>query len=187
MKIYLFNQFKKFPKHLQSMYTLDVMQYNLSELKEVFSEIKLPIQSSLGQVDSDFLFNYDLFPKHILEAYPQWIAEGRTMQVGDTIAQQVFLPPLKNFSQKIIFGVRISEVIKDEYRLGFTYETLKGHVEKGKSTFLLEQKVDGLYFSIQTFSVPGNFLTKLLSPIFSIPYQSFCTKSALKNVASKFK
>ena len=35
------------------------------------------------------------------------------MKIGDTIAQQANIPPFKNFSQKIIFGVRINEIINE--------------------------------------------------------------------------
>ena len=62
------------------------------------------------------------------------------------------------------------------------YETLEGHVEKGISTFTIEKLEDKLIFKIQTFSAPGNFLTKLLGPVFSVPYQSYCTGNALENV-----
>ena len=65
----------------------------------------------------------------------------------------------------------------------FSYETLEGHVEKGISTFTIEQADNmKLIFKVCTYSSPGSILTKLLGQIFSIPYQSFCTKSALKNV-----
>ncbi len=104
------------------------------------------------------------------------------MKVGDTIVQQVYIPPTKVFSQKIIFGVRINEIINEPARKGFSYETLEGHVEKGISTFTVEQQENNLIFKIQTYSTPGNILTKLIGLIFSIPYQTFCTKTALNNV-----
>lgn len=104
------------------------------------------------------------------------------MQVADTIAQQVYIPPIKIFSQKIIFGVRICEIINQTNKKGFSYETLDGHVEKGISTFTVEQLNEKVIFKIQTFSSPGNFFTKLVGPVFSVPYQTFCTKTALKNV-----
>jgi uncharacterized protein (UPF0548 family) len=130
----------------------------------------------------DFLFDYKVFPSNILSFYPQWINEGRRRKINDTIVQQVFIPPINNFSQKIIFGVRINEIINDPNKKGFSYETLEGHVEKGVSTFTLEQVQDRIIFNIQTFSKPGNLLTQMLGPIFSLPYQAFCTKAALKNV-----
>lgn len=65
---------------------------------------------------------------------------------------------------------------------GFSYETLEGHVEKGISTFTVEQLVNKIVFKVQTYSTPGNTWVNLLGPVFSIPYQTFCTKTALKNV-----
>jgi uncharacterized protein (UPF0548 family) len=112
----------------------------------------------------------------------QWAEENRKMRVGDTIIQQVFIPPTKTFSQKIIFGVRINEIIDHSDRKGFSYETLEGHVEKGISTFTVELLDNKLIFKVQTYSTPGNLLTKLLGPIFSVPYQTLCTTTALKNV-----
>lgn len=115
----------------------------------------------------------------------QWAEERRKIEIGDTIAQQVYLPPIQTFSQKIVFGVRINELINQANRKGISYETLEGHVERGVSTFTVEQLDDGLIFKIQTYSTPGNVLAKLVGPIFSIPYQAFCTRAALRNVKRK--
>jgi uncharacterized protein (UPF0548 family) len=107
------------------------------------------------------------------------------MRIGDTILQQVFIPPLRHFSQKIIFSVRITSIIDEPQRKGFGYSTLQGHVEKGESTFTVEQGDGGLTFTIRTYSEPGNFLAKLLGPFFSVPYQAYCTRQALENVKQK--
>ena len=104
------------------------------------------------------------------------------MKIGDTILQQVFIPPTKTFSQKIVFGVRINSIIDEAERTGFSYETIEGHVEKGESTFTIEKGDGGLIFKIETFSEPGNLLTKLVGPIFTVPYQTYCTRTALENV-----
>ena len=133
----------------------------------------------------DFLFDYKIFPDNIMTYKTQWADENRKMKIGDTIAQQVYIPPTKIFSQKNIFGVRINEIINQVHKKGFSYETLEGHVEKGVSTFTVEQLNDNIIFKVQTFSSPGNILTKILGPVFSIPYQTFCTKSALNNVKSQ--
>lgn len=158
------------------------MTYDKRELKEKISVIEISSIKSLDQFDLDFLFNYELFPEHILSSFCQWNEEGRTMKVGDTIAQQAFIPPIPGFSQKIIFGVRVCNVFKDPSRIGFSYETLSGHVEKGVSTFSLEELDDKTVFKIHTFSKPGNTLTLLLGPVFSLPYQAYCTRKCLKNV-----
>lgn len=107
------------------------------------------------------------------------------MKIGDTILQQVFIPPTKTFSQKIVFGVRINDFIDETERKGFSYETIEGHVEKGESTFTIENINGGLIFKIKTFSEPGNLLTKLVGPIFTVPYQTYCTRIALENVKSQ--
>lgn len=158
------------------------MGYDKTRLTENITTIDLDIQKPLNKIDIDFLFDYKIFPDNIMTFKTEWNDENRKMKIGDTIAQQVYIPPTKTFSQKIIFGVRINEFIDQADRKGFSYETLEGHVEKGISTFTVEQFDNKLIFKIHTYSTPGNILTKILAPIFSVPYQTFCTKTALKNV-----
>ena len=158
------------------------MSYDKTRLTEKTTTIGLDTNKTIDQIDLQFLFDYKIFPGNIMGYLTQWNIENREMRVGDTIVQHVYLPPTKMFSQKIIFGVRINEIIDELTRKGFSYETLKGHVEKGVSTFTLEQLNKKLIFKIHTFSAPGNVLTKLLGPIFSAPYQTFCTNKALKNL-----
>lgn len=158
------------------------MSYEKSHLLEKISSIEIPNYHSLEELDLSFFFDYRIFPENILSAYTQWQDEQRRMQAGDTILQQIYLPPIPKFSQKVLFGVRIKEVITEEKRVGFSYETLKGHVECGISYFLLEEQDGKVIFKIQTFSKPGNFFTRLLGPVFSIPYQTYCTQKVLKNV-----
>ena len=158
------------------------MKYDKKELIEKVTAIPLALNTDIQNLDLDFFFDYKIFPNNIMTSWTQWQDEGRSMKIGDTILQQVFLPPTKVFSQKVIFGVRICDIIDTADKRGFSYETLSGHVEKGISTFAIEKRIDKFEFVIHTFSKPGNFLTALLGPIFSIPYQTFCTKAALKNV-----
>ena len=89
-----------------------------------------------------------IFPGNILTFRAQWQEERRKMKVGDTILQQVFIPPLRNFSQKIIFGVRICDITDTPDQKGFSYETLAGHVEKGISTFTIERTGDNCIFKL---------------------------------------
>lgn len=158
------------------------MDYDKSRLTDKISFIDIDSPKKLDDLKFDFLFDYQIFPDNIMTFRNQWTDENRKMKIGDTIAQQVYIPSTKTFSQKIIFGVRINEIIDQADRKGFSYETLEGHVEKGVSTFTVEQLDNKIIFKIQTYSTPGNILTKLLGPIFSVPFQTFCTKSALKNV-----
>lgn len=182
MKIYLRDQQHKFKEHLDYLKTKKVMDYVKSRLTEKITIIDIDTTKKIDQLNLDFLFDYNIFPDNIITFKSQWSEENRKITIGDTIAQQVYLPPTKTFSQKIIFGVRVKEIIDQADKKGFSYETLEGHVERGISIFTLEQLDHKLIFKIQTYSKPGNILTKLLGPIFSVPYQTFCTKTALKNV-----
>ena len=158
------------------------MDYDKSRLTDKISTIDIETTKNLDQLNLDFLFDYQIFPDNILTFKNEWTDQRRKMKISDTIAQQVYIPPTRTCSQKIIFGVRINEIIDQADKKGFSYETLEGHVEKGVSTFTVEQLDNKIVFKIQTYSTPGNILTKLLGPIFSVPYQTFCTKTALKNV-----
>jgi hypothetical protein len=183
MKIYLTDQSKHFKKHLKGLRACKIMDYKLTSLTAKVSTMDLN-EESFQSLDFRVLFDYKIFPENIMSSMTQWNFENREMQVGDTIVQQVYIPPIKTVSQKIIFGVRIKEIFDEEFRRGYSYETLEGHVEKGISTFTIEKLGDKCIFKIETFSCPGNLLTKILSPIFSIPYQTFCTNVALNNVRS---
>ena len=183
MKIYLTNQAEKFPKHLEFLEQQPVKQYERSKLTEKTTVISIDTRKELQKLDTHFFFDYKIFPTNIMTYLTQWGFEKRQMQVGDTIVQQAFIPPSRHFSQKMIFGVRINEIINEPTRIGFSYETLIGHVEKGISIFTIESTKDKkTIFKVHTFSEPGNFLTKLVGPFFSVPYQTFCTQQGLLNV-----
>jgi len=178
MKIFLTDQTKNFSRHLDELKKKSVMKYDKNRLKESISSIDLESYPS----DIQILWDYLIFPSSIMSFLTEWSVDNRKMKVGDTIVQQVYIPPIRAFSQKVVFGVRISEIIDEPTRKGFIYETLEGHVEKGISTFTVEQANQSTIFKIQTYSTPGNMLTRLMGPIFSIPYQRFSTKRALLNV-----
>ncbi len=182
MKIYLQEQEPFFIKHLEYQKQQPVMNYDKSLLKEKINTISIN-NHDISSLSLDCLFNYQIFPPHIMSYKTQWQHEGRAIKAGDTIVQQVYIPPIKSLSQKIVFGVRIKEIINTKKTKGFSYETLEGHVEKGLSIFTVEQLNDNeLIFKIHTYSEPGNIISKLVAPFFSIPYQAYCTKAALKNI-----
>ena len=158
------------------------MTFDKTKLKEKTTTIDIKTEKTLGQVNLDFLFDYKIFPPNIMTFMTEWVKEKRKMKIGDTILQQAFIPPTKTFSQKVVFGVRINNIINETGRKGFSYVTIEGHVEKGESTFTIEKGDGGLIFKIKTFSEPGNLLTKLIGPIFTVPYQTYCTRTALENV-----
>lgn len=181
MKIYLKDQTPHFQKHLEFLRAKPVMTYDVLLLREKVSSIEIISTAPFEKLDLQFLFDYKIFPSTILTFLTEWENEKRKMQAGDTIVQQVFIPPTKTFSQKLIFGVRIKEIINEPSRKGFSYETLEGHAEKGISTFTVEQVGTKIFFRIKTSSGAGNLLSKIMGPIFSVPYQTFCTKKALEN------
>ncbi len=182
MKIYLTDQADNFDRLLKKMMTKPTMTFEKTKLKEKTTKIDIKTERTLGQLNLAFLFDYKIFPSNIMTFMTQWGQEKRKMKIGDTILQQVYIPPTKTFSQKIVFGVRISNTIDETERKGFSYETIEGHVEKGESTFTIEKVDGGLIFKIKTYSEPGNLLTKLVGPIFTVPYQTYCTRTALENV-----
>src|SRR6478672_11254940 len=139
MKIFLTDQKKKFKRHLEYLKTKKVMAYEKSRLIEKTTTININTTKTITELNLDCLFDYQIFPPFIMTFLSEWIEENRKLKVGDTIAQQVYIPPIKTFSQKIIFGVRINEIINQSNKIGFSYQTLEGHVEKGISTFLVEQ------------------------------------------------
>ncbi len=187
MRIYLTDQSINFAKHLEYLKRQPIIQYDPSKLIEKTTVIPIDTNKNLQDLDTAFLFDYKIFPPNIMTFLTQWNYENREMQIGDSIVQQAFIPPTPQFSQKIIFGARINNIIKERTRLGFSYETLKGHVEIGISTFTIESIDDNkTIFKIHTFSKPGNLLTQLVGPIFSVPYQTFCTWQALLNVKRQF-
>lgn len=186
MKIYLLDQSANFAKHLDQLKRVPVMAYEQSQLTEKTSAVTVRINKNLEALNTDFLFDYQIFPSHIMSHACEWKLQQRAMQEGDTIVQQICLPPTLGFSQKLIFGVRICQILKKPGLLSFSYETLEGHVEKGRSTFsLIQTGVDKIEIRIHTFSKPGHFLSKLVGPIFSIPYQNYCTKQALIHMRSQ--
>ncbi len=182
MQVHLTDQKKHLRKHLERLGKKQVMAYERTELREAVSMIELETALPLEELDLRPLFAYDIFPSHIMSHLSEWTVAGRAMEVGDTIVQQVYLPPTPSFSQKLIFAVRVNAVIDEPERKGFSYETLEGHVEQGISTFTVERSGDKLIFKVHTFSAPATFLSRMLGQVFSMPYQSYCTKAALAHV-----
>jgi hypothetical protein len=179
MKIFITDQKKHFPTHLFKLKKHDIIPYQKENLKHKISQQL--INGRFNNLSFDSIFDYKIFPSNILTAYPQWIMENRKIQVGDIIVQQINIPPFNNLSQRIIVGVKIKEVLNSDNCKGFSYETLRGHVEKGISTFTIEPKNNRLVFTIETYSAPANAFLNLFQPLSSL-YQDYCTKKALINM-----
>ncbi len=185
MKLYLADQTEKFGDHLDELSSKNVMKYSKSELPERVTSINIKSKRGLDDIATKIILNYRIFPPDIMTFKTQWRHEDRKMQIGDTIVQQVLFPPLPMYSLKMIFGVRVTDIIDEPLRKGFTYQTLEGHVEKGESTFTIEQLEKKLVFKIQTYSLPANRFLRILDPLLTFPYQGYCTMKALRNVRRK--
>ncbi|MBC7389178.1 MAG: DUF1990 family protein [Opitutaceae bacterium] len=180
-KIFFSNQHEHFVEHLTELKNSKIIPYQKAFIKHKIS--RQVINRNFSDLSFENFFSYNIFPSSILTAYGQWEAERRTMQLGDTIVQQINIPPFNRLSQKLIVGVRIKEVFNSDGCKGFSYETLRGHVEKGISTFRIEPQKSSSAFTIETYSAPAMPLLKLFGP-FSSLYQDYCTNKALKNVAT---
>ena len=134
----------------------------------------------------DFLFDYAIFPSSIMRFDAEWKSENRRMAVGDVILQRAIMPPL-GFGLCMEFAVRISGIFDQKNRIGFAYETLLGHAESGVSEFYLEERSGELFFTIHTFSQPGHWTSRLASRVFTLPYQAWCTRQALKEAKKRFR
>lgn len=153
-------------------------------LPENISEIALGYAGPISSYRTDFLFAYDIFPRFLMRAEPQWIRERREIRVGDIIVQRAVLPPI-GFGLCAEFAVRISALISEPSKLGFAYETLAGHLERGVSEFYFEERAGALFFVIHTHSEPAHWLSRLARP-FSLGYQKWCTRQARKHVKKRF-
>jgi Domain of unknown function (DUF1990) len=169
---------------VQEALTLSSNFSSAATLPEKISEIALGYSGPLSAYRTDFLFAYDIFPRFLMRAEVQWARDGRAMRVGDIIVQRAVLPPI-GFGLCAEFAVRISALINEPSRLGFAYETLAGHLERGVSEFYFEERGGEVFFVIHTCSEPAHWLSRLGRP-FSLAYQKWCTRQALKHVKQQF-
>lgn len=153
MKIYLTDQQPRSPQHLEQLRSVPIMPYQRDQLREKSSSIVLGPGDGVFTRAVELVQAYRIFPPAIMCHLTEWSQDGREMRIGDTIVQQVHIPPLLRLSQKLVFGVRVSSIIAEPDRRGFTYETLVGHVEKGLSTFTVERAKKEVLFRIHTFPI----------------------------------
>ncbi len=182
MKLFFTDQQKEFPRYLEEFKRISVIPYQAQYLNHKLG--KQVIECNFSELSLSGFFNYEIFPVRILSAYTQWDDERRSIQTGDTIVQQINIPPFKSLSQRVIVRVRIKEIFNTEICKGFSYETLNGHVEKGISSFRIEPDNNRSVFTIETYSSPDLFTAKLFQPLSSL-YQDYCTNQALANVKRK--
>ena len=184
VKIFFADQQKQLSKHLLELKSSGIIPYQESAVKHKVSRQIIPCRFS--EISFESFFDYKIFPSRILTAHPQWAEENRGMQAGDTIVQQINIPPFSALSQRFVAGVRIKEVFNRDNCKGFSYETLKGHIEKGISIFKIEPEKDFSAFTVETYSAPAISWLKPLQ-LFSSLYQDYCTQKAILNTISGLK
>jgi uncharacterized protein (UPF0548 family) len=155
------------------------------DLPERTNAVALGAAGPIKKWQTDFLFDYQIFPTTIVRFEAEWKKEGREMAMGDVILQRAVMPPI-GFGLCLEFAVRVRALIREEKRLGFAYETLSGHAESGVSEFYFEEREGQLFFVIHTFSRPGHWTSRIAKHIFTLPYQRWCTRRALANVRRHF-
>ena len=124
----------------------------------------------------DRLLRYQIFPPRIMRA-EVCSADGRIRE-GTTIVQDVALGPLH-----LEAAVRVLRVWQDQdgrtEEAGFAYATLKGHPERGVSTFRIRRTPPGrITFEVEARSRPGSLLTRLTRPL-ARRFQRRATEAAL--------
>jgi uncharacterized protein (UPF0548 family) len=107
------------------------------------------------------------------------------MRLGDVIVQRAVLPPI-GFGLCAEFAVRISALTSEPSKVGLAYETLAGHLERDMSEFYFEERAGEVFFVIHTHYEPAHWLSRLSKGVFSLAYQRWCTRQALKHVRQCF-
>ena len=119
----------------------------------------------------DFIRNWRVFETPEGTPYPPLEAP----QVGQTTINL-----LREFGLWFRLACRITNVIDQTERFGFTFETLPGHVECGWETFLVryDSKTEQVYYSIQSESTHRFLLTRLCSPLVHYLQRRYKSNSA---------
>lgn len=83
----------------------------------------------------------------------------------------------------VLAACRVTSVIDEPTRFGFTYATLPGHPERGYESFVVELVDDDVVFRIEAVSRPDLPLLRLGSPI-TQTLQRRATNAYLRGLAS---
>lgn len=132
----------------------------------------------------DFFFGYEIFPRRLLRFFAEWQLEGREMREGDVIVQQAQVPPGSGIF--LIFGVRVLSVERSASKAAFSYGTLDGHPESGVNEFSFTREHASVIAAVHTRAGAGLLLSKILAPVFTYPYASYCNRHALREMTRKF-
>ena len=94
MKIYLRNQTKYLKTHLENLKLQEIIKYDKSQLKEKTTFVHINTNKDIQKLDTKLFWEYNIFPKNIMNFLTEWNDQKRQMQIGDTIVQQAFIPPV---------------------------------------------------------------------------------------------
>lgn len=187
MKLFLLDQHKRLERFFPVFKPLAMSYDSHTVLREKVTSVVVPgiSVSDLTKCDLNFLFDYVVFPAAIMKYATEWKQQGRAMQKGDIIIQQASAPPLL-VSLKMVFAVRVVDMFRSPTKVGFSYGTLKGHAEMGISEFYFSIQDGVVRANIHTYSAPGAFLTRMVAPLITLPYQQYCTNRALQRMSESF-
>lgn len=120
---------------------------------------------------ADAIRRYDIFPPRLGRGVAR-----RPVRPGDVVGLRYYLIP----GVHIFFASRVYEVIEEEFRSGFSYETLQGHPEAGQETFLVskEPETGAVVASLQAWSQLAPPWPRFLSPL-TRPLQYGAGRAAL--------
>lgn len=157
----------------------------VSDVEELLFERRAPCAlTSLENARTDFLFRYEIFPENVLRAWGEWRAEGRPMRPGDTIVQEAAMPPFP-WGARLLFGARVTEVIRSPIAALFSYSTLTSHAETGVNTFGLRLENKEIVAWISSRAEPGNPLMHLAGPVV-MRYADWCKEQAVELMLQRF-
>ncbi|MCQ3929718.1 MAG: hypothetical protein DPW16_04610 [Chloroflexi bacterium] len=131
------------------------------------------------------LINFDVLPPELLEVTTQWNVEEHLPQPGDLMIQRTHLFKIGNFRlADVLSAVKITQIIDEPRRFALQYVTVKGHPEKGQSTYTITWTDDNrILFTMQPISKPGNLLTRLANPIITQRIRLKVTHAILDTLA----
>lgn len=130
-----------------------------------------PLLDGPFQTIAQAIARYDIFPPRLGRGVAR-----RPVRVGDVVGLRYFLVP----GVHIFFASRVYEVIDEELRRGFSYETLEGHPEAGQETFAVtkDPHTGAIVASLQAWSQLAPPWPRLLSPL-TRPLQYGAGRAAL--------
>ncbi len=157
----------------------------ISSIEEIIFERRAPCTlRALEPARTEFLFRYEIFPENILRAWGEWQGESRSMRPGDTIVQEAAMPPFP-WGARLLFGARVTEVIRSPIAALFSYATLSSHAETGVNTFGLRLDKGEIVAWISSRAEPGNPLMRLAGP-FVMRYADWCKEQAVELMLQRF-